>query len=83
MDTRQTLLTVARAYSDATGRSLARTATLIHDTGALFKKLEAGGSCTIATYDKAMHWFAKNWPVDRPWPDGIERPQAAPERECA
>lgn len=78
MDTRLTLLTVARAYSAATGRSLARVATLIHDQGALFKKLEAGGNCTIDTYDKAMRWFAANWPTDAAWPDGISRP-AAPE----
>lgn len=74
MDSRLILLTVARAYSAASGRSLARVATLIHDQGALFKKLDAGGSCTIDTYDKAMRWFSDNWPDDLPWPEGIFRP---------
>lgn len=76
MDLRLTLLTVARTYSEASGRSLARVATLIHNQGALFKKLEAGGSCTIATFDKAMRWFSANWPANTSWPDGIARPCA-------
>lgn len=85
MDSRQTLLTVARAYSDATGLSLARIATIIHNGGALFKKLDAGGTCTIETYDKAMFWFSEWWPTDKPWPEGIPRPSInpEPERECA
>jgi len=74
MDSRLTLLTVARLYCDATGRSLARVATLIHNQGALFKKLEAGDTCTIETYDKAMRWFSDHWPATAPWPDGIARP---------
>ena len=74
MDSRLNLLTVARTYCDATGRSLARVATLIHDQGALFKKLEAGGTCTIETYDKAMCWFSDHWPPSMNWPEGIERP---------
>lgn len=81
MDSRLILLTVARAYSAATGRSLARVATLIHDQGALFKKLEAGGSCTIDTYDKAMQWFSDHWPAGLAWPEGIFRP--APSEKAA
>lgn len=74
MDSRLALLTVARAYCTATGRSMARVATLIHDQGALFKKLEAGGSCTIATFDKAMRWFSDHWPASAVWPEGVTRP---------
>ena len=77
MDSRTRLLTVARAYSEATGRSMARVATLIHDKGALFKKLEAGRNCTIDTYDKAMRWFSEHWPAETPWPDDIARPESA------
>lgn len=76
---REQLLAVARAYSEATGRSLARIATVIHDQGALFKKLEAGGSCTIDTFEKAMRWFSANWPEGEPWPEGIARPTISSE----
>jgi len=72
------LLTVARTYCNATGRSLARVATLIHNQGALFKKLEAGDSCTIETYDKAMRWFSNRWPAGTAWPDDIVRPAVKP-----
>lgn len=74
IDSRQPLLTVARAYSDASGRSLARVSHLIHNSSVLFKKLEEGGTCTLDTYDKAMRWFSDNWPAELPWPDGIVRP---------
>lgn len=77
MDSRSDLLTVAQAYSDATGRSLARIATLIHDQGAFFKKLHAGGSCTMETFDKAMLWFSERWPAETAWPDEIPRPPKA------
>lgn len=78
---REQLLAVANAYSQASGRSLARVATLIHDQGALFKKLEAGGSCTIDTFDKAMRWFSDHWPENESWPQGIARPaDTKPER---
>lgn len=83
MDSRLALLTLARTYSAATGRSLARIATLIHDQGALFKKLEAGGSCTIATFDKAVHWFSDHWPADAAWPEGIVRPARTPASDPA
>lgn len=83
MDSRLTLLTVARAYSTATGRSLARVGTVIHDQGAFFKKLEAGGSCTMDTFDKAMRWFSANWPGETPWPEGVARPRPAPAEEAA
>jgi len=30
---------------------------------------------TVANYEKAMMWFASNWPEALAWPDGVERPQ--------
>lgn len=74
MDSSSALLKVARAYSEATGRSLARIGTVIHNQGAFFKKLEEGGTCTMETFDKAMRWFSENWPSDASWPVGIARP---------
>jgi hypothetical protein len=81
MDSRSALLAVAHAYSAATGRSLARVGTVIHDQGAFFKKLEAGHNCTMDTFDKAMRWFSDNWPSNACWPDDIRRP--APREKAA
>lgn len=75
MNSRSKLLLVAHTFSEATGRSLARMGTLIHNQGALFKYLEGGGSCTIDTYDKAMCWLSDHWPEATPWPEGVERPE--------
>lgn len=53
---------------------MARVATLVHNQGAFFKRLEAGASCTVETYEKVMAWFSAHWPKDRAWPREIERP---------
>lgn len=34
---------------------------------------EAG--ITVANFEKAMQWFASNWPADAAWPEGVERPE--------
>jgi hypothetical protein len=76
MDYRTRLLTVARAYCKATGLSMARVATLIHNQGAFFKRLEEGAGCTVDTYEKCLQWFSDRWPDTTAWPAGIMRPVA-------
>jgi len=83
MDTHSKLLAVANAYSQATGRSLARIGTIIIDRSVLFARLAEGKTCTVETYDKSMHWFSDNWPEGLEWPDGIERPAPAAKSEHA
>ncbi|MEN2980889.1 hypothetical protein P7L78_22110 [Tistrella bauzanensis] len=71
------LIVVARAYTDASGRSLARTSMLIANTGHLLPRVvDRGGDVTTATYERCMRWFARHWPADVPWPaDGGSREQ--------
>jgi len=33
------------------------------------------GGLTVANFEKAMNWFAANWPEDLEWPKGVERPE--------
>ncbi len=74
MDYRQRLLAVARGYCNATGLSLARVATKVHNHGAFFKRLEGGAGCTVDTYEKCLQWFSDNWPAGTKWPAGVMRP---------
>lgn len=30
---------------------------------------------TVASFEKAMLWFASNWPEGLDWPEGVERPE--------
>lgn len=79
MDYRETLLTVARAYSAAAGLSMARVSTLVRNDGKFFKRMEeSGAGCTMATYEAAMRWFAQHWPGTADWPAGADRPDTPP-----
>lgn len=46
----------------------------IFGKGDFFRKMLAGGDCRTSTADKAMQWFADNWPDDLAWPRDIARP---------
>lgn len=74
MDYKTDLLAVARAFGNATSRSLARVSTMVRNDGKFFDRLERGAGCTMATYQICMQWFADNWPDAAAWPDGVARP---------
>lgn len=75
---RDQLSAVIRAYADASGLSLARVSTLVFSDGKRATKILAGETdITTGTYERAMQWFAANWPADAAWPAGIARPEAA------
>lgn len=73
MDYRKQILRLADIYANRTGRSTARIATLIHNQGQFFERLEEGKGCTVDTFLKALCWFEANWPEDLPWPEGVLR----------
>lgn len=77
MDLKAALLSVSARYCGSTGMSKARLATLIANDGKFFDRIEAGGSFTIRTHERAMRWFSDNWPVGTAWPEGVARPPAA------
>lgn len=74
MDWRTELISLAEAYSQATGRSEARVATIVANQGAFFKSLRAGGGCTVDTALKVKRWFHENWPAGLAWPVGVTLP---------
>lgn len=78
MDYRQQLLTLARVYRDATGRSEARVATIVHSQGTFFNRIRAGKGCSVDTYLKFKAWFDDNWPADTAWPAQVDRPGHLP-----
>jgi len=73
MDYRADLLSVARAFGQATNRSLPRVSTMVRNDGKFFDRLERGAGCTMATYEACMRWFTSNWPEGVDWPDGVAR----------
>jgi hypothetical protein len=72
------LLSLADAYCAAVGRSHARVATLCANDGKFFKRVQEGGTFTVATFDRIVGWFSDRWPEGVEWPAGVPRPLPRP-----
>ena len=83
MNYRAHILTLARLYCEATGRSLSRVSTVVRNDGKFFRRLDEGAGCTMDTYGKCLRWFSEHWPEGTSWPDGVPRPPGDDDREAA
>ena len=69
------LLKVADAYATARGLSRSRVSTIVFNAGMTLDRLASGKDLTTGNYEKAMHWFHRNWPHGVRWPTGVSRPK--------
>lgn len=77
------LSTVATAYCERRGLSVARVSTLVFNDGSKLGDLMSGRSDLVTRrLERALLWFSANWPADLDWPASIDRPAAVP-REAA
>ncbi|MFG1247639.1 hypothetical protein [Xanthobacter flavus] len=84
MELRAQLIATADLYGAATKRSRARVSTLVFNQGQRLAKIAEGAlDPTISSFERAMLWFAKNWPDGVPWPEGVPAPKVAPKEESA
>ena len=72
----QHLVTLADAYGAHSGRSTATISKWIVGHARLFSRLRDGHGTTVHTYNRAVGWFARNWPADLPWPADVPRPSS-------
>ncbi|MCK5934472.1 MAG: hypothetical protein KAG89_20155 [Fulvimarina manganoxydans] len=80
-DPRSSLRACLDAYIARTQRKPSTIAQAAAGDWRFFDKIE-GGNFTVRKYDDVMCWFAKNWPEDLDWPEGIARP-VSPSKEGA
>lgn len=69
------LLLVSDAYCAAVQRSRSRVSTIIFGGGDRIDGIARGKDLNTRSYEKAMLWFASNWPEAIAWPAGVERPE--------
>lgn len=67
------LISAAQLWATENGRSLPRLATIVVNDGKLFERLSAGGSCTVATYERLMAYLRdpQNWQRGIPQGAGV------------
>jgi hypothetical protein len=66
MDATSALLTIAKAYSAATGQSLRSIGFASVQNYSFFTAMEGedGSTCTVRKAEQAMAWLDANWPDD-------------------
>jgi hypothetical protein len=69
------LLLVTDTYCAAIGRSRSRISTIVFGGGDRIDGIAQGKDLNTRSYEKAMTWFAANWPEGVDWPEGVERPE--------
>ena len=59
------LVRLAELWAQQSNRSLSRLATVVANDGKLFERIAAGGSCTLATFERFLNHLDKpeNWPA--------------------
>ncbi len=76
------LLRVSDVYCAAVNRSRSRISTIVLGGGDRIDGIASGKDLNTRSFEKAMLWFASNWPEGVDWPEGVERPDLpAPEAE--
>jgi hypothetical protein len=73
----KSLITTSDAFCEAKGLSRSRISTLVFNDGKALDRIAGGGDLNTRSYEKAMAWFAANWPEGVAWPEGVERPALA------
>lgn len=68
------LISVANAYSEATGASISTLSTKLFNGGGRLDAIASGGDLNTRNYERAMRWFSENWPEGVEWPKGVGRP---------
>jgi len=63
---REKLIRDAACYCEAKGISLARLATLVVNDGKFFSRLDRGGDCTTAVYERFQAYFKTHGGVAAP-----------------
>lgn len=71
----QSLIETADAYCGAASLSRSRVSTIVFNDGKALDRIASGGDLTTRSYERAMLWFASNWPEGLDWPQGVERPE--------
>ncbi|KRE07431.1 hypothetical protein ASE63_22290 [Bosea sp. Root381] len=67
------LLTLVEAYAGALGIGVTTVWRQAINDPAFQERLRSENTITLRTYDRAVAWFAENWPETSAWPAEVPR----------
>lgn len=70
------LLALANAYAAAESIELSTVSWRVFGDTKKLAALVDGGDIQIKRYERALIWFAENWPDGAHWPKVVSRPRA-------
>lgn len=83
MKMRDQILLIADTFARHRGVGRKRVSKLVLNRGSKLDDIAEGGDLTTSIFERAMLWFADNWPEDLLWPEEVPRPVADMCREAA
>jgi hypothetical protein len=72
------LIHVCHEYERISGLSRASIGRYVFGSARRLDEFDAGADVSTRTFCRAMQWFSDHWPVDKAWPQAIERPSPTP-----
>lgn len=70
-----TLIQIAEQFGRHKRLSLSSVGVYAAESGSFFTRIKSGKrTCTLRKIDSVLRWFSANWPQDKPWPEGVHRP---------
>lgn len=70
------LLALANAYATAESIELSTVSWRVFGDTKKLAALVDGGDIQVKRYERALVWFAENWPDGAQWPKVVSRPRA-------
>lgn len=77
------LLSLASAYSAATGVEFKTLGSRAADNWKLFTRLAEGNGCSAKGAEAATAWFINAWPDSVPWPENVPDVRSIERRRAA
>ena len=71
------LILLAKAYGNAEGVEASTVSWRVFGDTKKLGALLDGGDINVRRYEKALRWFAENWPPSAAWPSSVPRPAVA------
>jgi hypothetical protein len=74
MSATDSILNLARTYGAALQLEPSQVSWRVFADTKKLSAIENGGDLQTKRFEKAVQWFADNWPETAVWPEGVERP---------